>query len=63
MSPYFVHVSALEDVISEKVKVTSTWTEGFVSWFKKWESKFAFACWDKYSGVVVGVMVGCGVGR
>ena len=46
----FVDVSALEDVISERVKVTSAWTEGFVSWFKEWESKFAFACWDKYSG-------------
>ena len=48
--PYFVDVSALEDVISERVKVTSAWTEGFVSWFKEWESKFAFACWDKYPG-------------
>jgi general stress protein 26 len=50
MCAYFVDVSALEDVISERVKVTSAWTEGFVSWFEEWESKFAFACWDKYPG-------------
>ena len=50
MCAYFVDVSALEDVISERVKVTSALTEGFVSWFEEWKSKFAFACWDKYPG-------------
>jgi len=50
MCTYFVDVSALEDVISERVKVTSAWTEGFVSWFEKWESKFAFPCLDKDPG-------------
>ena len=38
MCAYFVDVSALEDMISERVKVTSAWTEGFVSWFEEWES-------------------------
>jgi hypothetical protein len=56
-------VSALEDVISEWVKVTSTWTEGFVSWFKEWESKSL----RLHAGIniqgVVGVMVGCGIRR
>jgi len=37
MCAYFVDVSALEDVISERVKVTSPWTEEFVSWFEEWE--------------------------
>ena len=50
MCTYFVDVSALEDVISERVELTSAWAEGFVSWFEEWESKFAFACWDKYPG-------------
>ena len=50
MCAYFVDVSALEDVISERVKVTSAWTERFISWFEELESKFAFACWDKYQG-------------
>ncbi len=31
MCAYFVDVSTLEDVISERVKVTSAWTERFVS--------------------------------
>ncbi len=65
MCAYFVDVAALEDVIFERVKVTSAWTEGFVSWFEEWESKFAFACWDKYPGsrVLARVMVGWGIGR
>jgi hypothetical protein len=50
MCAYFVDVSALEDVISKRVKVMSAWTERFVSWFKEWELKFVFACWDKYPG-------------
>jgi hypothetical protein len=50
MFAYFVDVSALGDVISERVKLTSALTERFVSWFEEWESKFAFACWDKYTG-------------
>ena len=39
MFAYFVDVSALGDVISERVKLTSALTERFVSWFEEWESK------------------------
>jgi general stress protein 26 len=47
MCAYFVDVSALEDVISERVKVTSAWTERFVSWFEEWESKSQHTSWSK----------------
>ena len=50
MCAYFVDVSALEDVISERVELTSAWAEGFVSWIKEWEAKCVFASGDKYPG-------------
>jgi hypothetical protein len=43
-----VNATTLEDVVAIRVVSSSTWAEGFVSWFEDGEAEFAFEGWEEH---------------